>query len=226
MGERPSRVLIAFSRALERAAFRHALDTAGGLVVVAEVGTGTGIPALVRAHHPRVTVVDTALPDVDGIEVCAELKSREPPVPVVVTSDAADDAVLLGAVEAGADGYIPKDMPLERFVHGVRTVAFGEAFVPAAMLGSLLRHLIDRRRGAHEVFERFLEMTRREREVLRLLVDGYDSKEIADVLVVSPQTVRTHVQNTITKLGAHSRLEATAMAIEHGLVPMSKGVHH
>jgi DNA-binding NarL/FixJ family response regulator len=69
-------------------------------------------------------------------------------------------------------------------------------------------------------------MTRREREVLRLLVDGYDSKEIADVLVVSPQTVRTHVQNTITKLGAHSRLEATAMAIEHGLVPMSKGVHH
>lgn len=212
-----ARTLVAAPQALYRTAIRAALDDVSDLTVVGEAADGRSAVDAASALDPDLVLLDAQLRDGSGGVVCAEVKTACG-ARVVVIGGRNDPEQLLAAVEAGADGYVTREMRLERLVAALRQVLDGQAVVPAQMLGALLRSLIERNREADRIRELAVRLTRREREVLELLAEGCGHEAIADILVISPQTARTHIQSVITKLGVHSRLEATALAVRHGLV--------
>jgi DNA-binding NarL/FixJ family response regulator len=122
-----------------------------------------------------------------------------------------DQIALLDALEAGAAGFITRTSALGELITAIRAIHRGEAMVPPMMLGPLLAALIRRRREQANVMQRLSSLTRREREVLLLVCRGAHSRSIAEELVISPETARTHVQNVLSKLGVHSRVEAAAL---------------
>jgi DNA-binding NarL/FixJ family response regulator len=145
------------------------------------------------------------------------IKERLPETRVLVLTGEEDQGTLVEAVEAGANGYLTKECPLAELIAAARAVHRGETLIPGRMLGALLARLI-RRRREHEAAARMIgHLTRRERQVLALLADGADNDAIAQTLVISPQTARTHIQNILGKLGVHSRLEAAAFVIQTGI---------
>lgn len=152
-----------------------------------------------------------------AISACRLLKGGGRSHRVLICTAAADRSTLLAAVEAGADGYVTAAMSLGELCDAIQRASAGEAQIPAGMLGVLLRDLIDRRREEDEVVARFSKLSKRERAVLALLVEGHDHDDIADRLVLSPHTARTHLQNVLRKLGVHSRLEAVALVTRHNL---------
>ena len=217
MSPPPVRVLVAQGHALFRAALKAGLR-AQGVEVVAEACDGGGAVAEAKLHVPDVAVVDAGLPG-DGIATCASIKADdELTTRVLILGEGPDEAVLLAAVEAGADGYVDREGSLSELVGAVRRLHAGEACIPPGMLGVLLRRLIERRRGEDSAVDRFSRLSRREKEVFALMVQGLDNRAIAAALVVSPHTARTHAQNVLEKLKVHSRLEAATMAMEYNLI--------
>jgi DNA-binding NarL/FixJ family response regulator len=122
------------------------------------------------------------------------------------------------SLEAGADGYAAEDVGLEGLAEAARRVQAGESVIPEGMLGMLLRSLIRRRREDDAALARFNCLSRREQEVLQLMVEGLDHQQIAAKLIVSPHTARTHIQKVLEKLGVHSRIEAARFALDHDLL--------
>ena len=217
-------VLVAQAHALFRGALASGLADEADLAVVAAVGTSEEAVAQIAALRPDVALVDADLQPRTGIEVCAEVKSRGVPTRVLVLSERCDQAVLVAAVEAGADGYVDLSSDLRGVVRAIRRLHAGEPCIPGEMLGGLLRHLIQRRRDEDGVVDRFSRLSRREREVLALLTEGKDNRAIAEALVVSPHTARTHIQKVLEKLEVHSRLEAAALASQHRLIERFGGL--
>ena len=144
--------------------------------------------------------------------VCGE-SARVAPVLVLARGPA--DAVLLPALEAGALGVVAATSTYAELVDSVRAALRGEACIPRGMLGSLLRDLIERRRREDESLARYRRLSARERDVLGMLARGSDVKDIAAALVLSPQTVRSHVQHVLDKLEVHSRTAAVDFVLEH-----------
>lgn len=217
MGPSPARVLLVDEHALFRTAMASAFDADGDFTAVGEASTVAAGMHSVTEFEPDIVLVSTNLA---GFTSMATV-NRSPHVRLiksVAVSPRPEQWTLRAVVEAGMDGYVTKDMELHRFVAAVRQVWRGEAFVPPGMLGTLLRELINRNRAADEALQRFMRLTRREKEVLELLVEGCDHDSASAILGISPQTARTHMQNILTKLGVHSRLEAVALAVEHRLV--------
>lgn len=212
----PLRLLVAEGRALHRALLSAAFDCEDDLEVVAQVGDSAEAVARAQRLAPDVACLGAGVPAHERLGACEQLKAQRPPQRVLVIDDVPDPSVLVAAVRAGADGYATKDLPLATLVDAVRRVHAGEAVVPPAMLSGLLRDLTTRSRQADEAYEVFLRLTAREKQVLELLADGCGNTTIAEILVISPQTARTHIQNVVRKLGAHSRIEAAAMAVGHG----------
>lgn len=213
----PIGVLVAESHTLFRAALKAGLEAEGDVEVVAEAGDRQEAETAVRRLVPDVAVLDATLPG-DGIGACASIKADDLATKVLILSEAPDEGVLLAAVEAGADGYIDRESSLSELVAAVRRLHSGEACIPPGMLGVLLRRLIERRRGEDSAVDRFSRLSRREKEVFALMVQGLDNRAIAAALVVSPHTVRTHAQNVLEKLKVHSRLEAATLAMEYNLI--------
>ena len=149
--------------------------------------------------------------------VCEALHALESAPKILFLDGDADEDMLLIAIEAGVDGYTVDTDGVVGVGEAVRSIVRGEAVIPPAMLGSLLRRLIQRRRDAASAADRLVELTRREREVLSLLVDGLDHQRIATALFISPETARTHVQRILRKLDVHSRGEAVALFSQAGL---------
>lgn len=207
-------VVLADPQRLCRAALAAAMEHSQ-IRVVAQVEDGDGALTATAAHTPDVLLVEARLPGVGGAQVCAQVKEEHPTVRVAVVGHEPREEILLAAVEAGADGYLTRNMDLDSLLQAVRRIGRGEAVIPPLMLGSLLKSLIQRRREADAALMRYSRLSRREREVLELLVEGADQDEMADILSISPQTVRTHIQNVIGKLEVHSRLEAVALSVEH-----------
>lgn len=208
----PTRLLLIDEHALFRAAMAAAFDGHPCFTVVGESATVAGL----RACRPDVVLVSTNL---DGFSSLSErADGPDGRAKLVGVGERPDQWTLQAVIQAGMDGYVTKDMELGSLVAAVKQVVRGEAFVPPGMLGTLLRNLIDTSRAADEALQRFMRLTRREKEVLELLVEGCSHDVLADILGISPQTARTHVQNVISKLRVHSRLEAVALAVDHRLV--------
>jgi DNA-binding NarL/FixJ family response regulator len=210
-------VLLAHEHALFRTAIRAGLEGHHQIELVGEAADEQGLFLETDRVHPRVALIDSDLPPNGGMSACAELKAQGASIRVVMICPASDQDVLIRSLEAGADGYVNHDATLGEISTAARAVANGDAFVPPRLLGSLLKSLIERRRADNSALERVNRLSAREREVYALLVDGNDHNRIAQHLVISPATARTHVQNLLRKLEVHSRLEATALAIQHGL---------
>ena len=174
--------------------------------------------ALLQAERVAAQVVLVAAPLPGWLpEVCDALHVLEAQPKVLVLDGAADEDTLLSAIEAGVDGYVAEVGGVADVAEAVRSVVRGEAVIPPSMLGPLLRRLIQRRREATNAAERLVELTRREREVLHLMVAGRDPYDIASTLFISPETAKTHVQRVLRKLGVHSRHEAIALVTQMGL---------
>lgn len=214
----PVRVMVVDDHPLWRDAVARDLAEAG-LDVVATAGDGGEAVRRAPAARPDVVVLDLNLPVLAGPQVTRRLVEELPGVRVLVLSASGEADDVLEAVKAGATGYLVKSASREELLDAVGRTARGEAVFTAGLAGLVLGEY---RRMAGAGAERpgapvGPELTDRETEVLRLVAKGMTSRQIADRLVISHRTVQNHVQNTLTKLQLHNRVELTRYAIERGL---------
>jgi two-component system NarL family response regulator len=214
----PARILLADGHSLFREAVRVVLESQADMEVVAEARDGAQAVAEAEALIPDLAILDVNLPNCDGIRATHLIRERVPSCRVMLLAPEDDHDLLVDALEAGASGYLTKGSPLGELIEAARVVHAGETLVPRHMLGALLAGLIQRRRAEDHAARRMAGLTKREREVLALLARGADNDAIAQALVISPQTARTHIQNVLGKLGVHSRLEAAAFVIQNGVL--------
>jgi DNA-binding NarL/FixJ family response regulator len=196
-----------FAEALAGLLANEGLDVVGIANNVADALSQAGL------RRPDVVLMDYELPDGDGVRATAAIKAVLPETNVVLLTSNADEDVLVSAIEAGASGFITKHKPASEVTAAVRAAANGEMLVSSDMLARLLPRIGQRRNNPVSY-----DLTSRELEVLELLVEGTPNQELATRLGISRNTVRNHVQNLLTKLGVHSRLEAVALAAREGLV--------
>ncbi len=208
------RVLIVDDHEVLASSLAHVLDTEPDLHCVGVASTLAKARAMIPTTSPDVLLLDHRLPDGDGVAAIAELRELRPSLQVVVLTASASDHVLVEAIEAGASGFVSKTRGIAEVTSAVRAAAKGEALISAEMLARLLPRL-SRTGGG----QRYTDLTEREREVLGLLAEGLSNAAIAERLVVSVHTVRNHIANLSTKLGAHSKLEALSIAVREGLLP-------
>jgi DNA-binding NarL/FixJ family response regulator len=185
-----------------------------GLDVLPVVTTADEALAAARAQHPDLVLVDIGLPDRSGISLGEQILQELPGTKVVALTAIEDASLVREALRVGFAGYITKDTEADKFVRSLRSVLGGQVVVPA----SASRAVVGNGSGSSDHDLIYSQLTPRELEVLRLLVEGNSSREIAHALGVSPNTVRTHVQGILAKLQVHSRLEAAAFAVRHDLV--------
>jgi DNA-binding NarL/FixJ family response regulator len=204
--------------------FRHGLAQLlrdEGLDVVAEASGGEAGVRLAGELAPHVVLMDLSMPGMDGVEATRAIAAVEPAPPVVVLTLSDDDVSMLEALLAGAAGYVLKEATLEQIVTAVRAAAAGDAVIPPRVAPELLRRLraAEPARAATSASgEAAAELSERELEVLRLIVDGRDNAAIAAELFISPNTVKSHVASIFAKLGVESRLQASVQALRRGLV--------
>lgn len=218
------RVLVVDDQRLFTESIRMLLELEDDFEVVGEAHDGPSAIERVRAARPDVVVLDLWMPGLSGIEVTQNVKADLPEIRIVMLTADPAESELTAAVEAGVDGYLLKDCAVQDLVATIRRVMGGETVIPATQLKSLLRSLVGRRQRQEMTPGEYLGsfLTPRELEVLRLLASGKSNDAIARELFISRNTVRTHVQNVLSKLNVHSKLEAVAFAIRHGLVDVER----
>jgi two-component system response regulator DevR len=209
---KPVRVLLCDDHQVFAEALASLL-TSDGLEVVGIVGRVGDAVAAAMQHRPDVVLMDYELPDGDGVGATRAIKAVVPATHVVLLTSNADEDILVSAIEAGASGFVTKHKPAAEVTAAIRAAAGGEILVSSDMLARLLPRMnrAAERKSAYE-------LTGRELEVLELLAEGTPNHELAARMGISRNTVRNHVQNLLTKLGVHSRLEAVALATREGLL--------
>jgi DNA-binding NarL/FixJ family response regulator len=181
---------------------------------VSEAAHAAGLLRALRPSGYHLVILSEKLENCAAL--CSAVKEHDASSRVLVVG--AGGEALSESLEAGAEGYVTEDEGWDAFAQATTAVLQGRAYVPPGMLAPLLRRLIDRNREADRVLRLFMSLTPRERQIVELLTEGCGSQEVADILVISPQTARTHVQNVIAKFGVHSRVEVVALVAEHGLI--------
>ncbi len=218
------RVLVADDQALVRAGFAVIIDSADDLEVVGEACTGREAVSLARELHPDVVLMDVRMPEMDGLEAAREILRSEGPGTtriLVLTTFDIDDYVY-GALRAGASGFLLKDTEPDELLAAIRVVAAGEALLAPSVTKRLIAEFA-RRPAQERVSPAELEaLTDREREVLAIVAEGLSNAEIAERLVISPATAKTHVSRIMMKLAARDRAQLVITAYESGLVSPRK----
>jgi NarL family two-component system response regulator LiaR len=210
------RVLIADDHAIVREGLRWLISTEPGMVLVGEAADGVEAVAKARALDPDVILLDLEMPRKGGIEAIGEILEQNPDARILVLTSFADDDKVFSAVKGGALGYLMKDSSPPELLRAIRDVHRGEPSLDPAIAQKLLREL--HRTAQHPPPRQGKELlTEREVEVLKLVAQGLPNKEIADHLVVSERTVRTHVGNILGKLHLANRTQAALYAIREGL---------
>jgi DNA-binding NarL/FixJ family response regulator len=217
------RVLIADDQALVRAGFRMILEAQDDLDVVGEAGDGDEAAELAASTEPDVVLMDVRMPRCDGIEATRRIVGARPQTRVVVLTTFDLDEYVYDALEAGASGFLLKDVGRDELVRAVRVVADGDALIAPAITRRLLSDFVERRPHAERSEPRTSgaaadALTPRELDTMLLLGRGQSNAEIAAELVVSEHTVKTHVGNIFAKLGLRDRIHAVIYAYENGLI--------
>ena len=218
-----TRVVLADDQALVRAGFRALLDAEPDIEVAGEAADGAEAVELARRERPRVVLMDVRMPRMDGLEATRRI-ATDPALAdtrVIVLTTFELDEYVFGALQAGASGFLLKDIDPPDLLTAVRVVAEGEALLTPRLTRRLIEAFVEHDRAAPPAVtegDRLEELTPREREVLALVGRGLSNAEIADELVLSPLTAKTHVARLFSKLDARDRAHLVILAYETGLV--------
>jgi DNA-binding NarL/FixJ family response regulator len=223
-------VLLADDQPLLRRGFRMILEAEDDVTVAGEAGDGAEAVELARRVRPDVVLMDIRMPGTDGIEATRRITAAEPGVRVLVLTTFDLDEYAFGALQAGASGFLLKDVRPHELVAAVRTVASGDAVVSPRVTRRLLeeyaRQLPVAEAGADadraDRYPQLASLTEREREVLAVVAQGLSNTEIATSLFVSETTVKSHVGRILAKLGLRDRVQIVVLAYESGLVRPGK----
>ncbi|MFJ6570737.1 response regulator [Streptomyces sp. NPDC091292] len=212
-------VVLADDQRLVRAGFRSILEDEDDLAVVGEAGDGDEAVDLCRRLRPDVVLMDIRMPGTDGLEAARRIAADErlDGVKVVILTTFDLDDYVYGALRAGASGFLVKDTEPEELVHAVRVAARGDALISPSVTRKLIAEFAGRVK-APGPDPRLNSLTEREREVMRLVAGGLTNDEIADRLVLSPSTAKTHVSRIMTKLAVRDRSQLVVLAYESGMV--------
>ncbi len=222
-GDRPIKVMLVDDQPLLRTGFRMVLGAESDIDVVSEAGDGIEAVDLARRLLPDVILMDIRMPRMDGVAATKAIVDAKLPVKVLILTTFDLDEYIVGALRAGASGFLAKDVPADDLVSAIRSVAAGEAVVAPRILRRLLEKFVDRLPDpAGDTPTSIKVLTDREREVLMLVARGMSNAEIAKELTVSETTVKTHVGHVLTKLGLRDRVQAVVLAYESGLVKPSR----
>ena len=215
----PVRVVVAEDQHLVRAGLVTMLRVSDGFEVVGEVADGEAAVAAVRRTQPDVALLDLRMPVLDGIAATRRIVAEVPRTRVLALTTFGSDEFLFGALEAGASGFLLKDVAPEALLEAVAAVARGEGRLDPAVTGAVVRHFAAEppREGVPPA-EPVTPLTPREEQVLRLVARGLSNAEVAEELGVAGTTVKTHVAALLAKLGVRDRVQAVIFAYETGRV--------
>ncbi len=205
------RVLVVDDHPIVRQGLVSVLGDEDDLEVVGEAGSGREAVARVQRLQPDVVLLDLEMPDLDGIDAIPQLLALRPGLGIVVFTAYDTDERVLGAVRAGARGYLLKGASAEEIARGIRAVNAGGSYLEPRVTSKLIAEVSSPRRGG-------LVLSAREKEVLRLVADGLPTKQISVSLSISERTVKFHVNSIFRKLGADNRAQAVALAAQRGLL--------
>jgi DNA-binding NarL/FixJ family response regulator len=214
------RALVVDDQEVVRAGFAALLGTQSDMSVVASAADGAEAVRLTAEHLPDVVLMDVRMPVMDGIEatrqICAAEAEAGPRILILTTFDL--DEYVYDALQAGASGFLLKDVPAETLFEAVRVIAAGEALLAPAITRRLIAEFARLRPRLDPRPDGLATLTPRETEILALVAEGLANREIADRLVLSDETVKTHVSHVLQKLRLRDRAQAVVVAYESGLV--------
>ena len=205
--------MVVDDHAVVRSGVRHLLENADDLVVVAEAGTPSEALAACAASLPDVVVMDVRLGDESGIDATREIRRWHPDIRVLVLSTFVDDDAVVGAIMAGASGFVLKRISGDELVNSVRRVSRGESLLDPGVTGGLLGRIRDNSGSLKDI--RLARLTPREERILNLVAGGLTNREIGAQLFVSEKTVRNQMSTILSKLEVARRAEAVAYLVRH-----------
>ena len=211
------RILLADDHTVVRKGLRLLLETQPGFTVIADAADGREAVAMAEKLAPDVVVMDVAMPTLNGIEAARQITARQPQTAVVFLSMHSDEGYVLKALKAGARAYLLKDSAEYDLINAVKAVSEGKAFFSPAISKMLVEDYM-RQMRERAVEDSYELLTTREREVLQLLAEGKNNKEVANVLNLSLYTVETHRSNIFQKLNLHSGAELILYAVRKGVI--------
>ena len=207
----PIKVMIVDDHLMVRDGLKVFLSVHDDLEVIAEAEDGQQAISLCPLVHPDVILLDVIMPNIDGPTATARIRADYPDVQVIALTTFSEKELVQRAIQAGAVGYFLKDVHPDKLAQAIRDAHRGQSTIDAGAAQALMQ-------AAAESPSLGSDLTSREREVLALLVEGKTNKEIAEELIVSQSTVRLHVSNILSKLGASNRTEAATLAHHHNLL--------
>ena len=220
--DEPIQVLVVDDQYVFTDMLRMVLDLQPDITVVGTALTGDEGLRLALETHPDVALVDYHMPVLSGLDVIKGLKSARELTRVIVLTGDTDEALMADAIAEGAAGYITKHQAAREVVDAVRKAAEGEPVIPPFMIPRILSHFEQQQQQDQQAELLREKLSTREIEILQQLARGSDIKAIGETLVISHHTVRTHIQNILNKMGVHSKLEATTLALKLGLITLPR----
>ena len=213
MGSGPDsiRILTVDDHPLLREGIAFLIKTEKDMELVAEAADGEEAIEKFRQHRPDVTLMDLQMPKLNGTEAISRIKSEFPDAKIIVLSTYSGDVQILRAIKAGARGYIVKGHVQRELLEAIRSVHAGHKRIPPEIAAELADHAADEQLSAREI------------DVLRLIGAGNANKQIADKLSIGEATVKNHISNILSKLGANDRTHAVIIALQRGIIPLDVG---
>jgi two-component system response regulator NreC len=211
------RVVLADDHTIMRAGLRSLLENPGNIEVIGEAEDGREAVEQVERMRPDVVLMDIAMPGLNGLEATRQIKQRFPEVKILILTMHMTEEYIVQIFGAGASGYVVKRAAVTELVAAIRAVHQGDSFISPSISGTVIEGYLKQARTDDEA-EWHDSLTGREREVLQLIAEGHSSREIAERLVITENTVRAHRANLMSKLGLYSTAELTQFAIRKGVI--------
>ena len=211
------RIVIAEDHTILREGLRALLSAEAGFDVVGEAEDGRAAVHCCEDLVPDLVLMDLSMPRMHGFEAIKEIKRQNPDVKIIALTVHKTDEYILATLQAGADGYLLKDATHSELVMAIKNVLMGKRYLSPGISERVIEGYLEGRETL-KTRSAWDTLTRREREILKLIAEGYKNKEVADYLCISLKTVEKHRANLMKKLDLHSAAELTAFAVEKGLV--------